>query len=602
MSAAETHQLRGTRLPTPRFRIAPLSKELEAVKGFHDLQTFFPTLSKIYRLSKHQADSVWLDSKWRIASLDISGTSGPCAVRLVPNVDVSGGANPLQEQTRRDAYLKVTHLLDPIRWMKGAYSLPKHAGLPWHNKTWMTASQKLQDPWNQAYVETMASYALGRLREENLSPHFNHFYGAFCASAEVYRYNLTTDFASMRLARWFWGGIKRGMYSIKVINKLHPDTDISNDANVQEYLRQPSESELDRAEYEETDDEESEDDEIKTESVAVEDAGDAVIEGSADAELESLHSDALDGISYVGEEPEQVSRRPGGLTASSYGSNDSLDDIQVYAEFKDFPVMLIAVDKNQGTMDSLLEESEERVGAAPGTPEWELRWSAWLFQVIAALSCAQTLLGFTHNDLHTNNIVWSPTTEEWLYYTNRAGAVFRVPTFGKIFRIIDFGRAIFTINGYQFISDDFKAGNDAEGQYCFRPLHPRPPAEEEVSPNPSFDLCRLAVSLFESLYPETPDPKKGGKMLSSEDGLEMAETVSPLFNVLWSWMIDDEGRNVLIESNGEERFPDFDLYKHIAAHVHKAVPAQQFSDPAFDQFQVAASEVPAEVKRWALFC
>jgi hypothetical protein len=90
-------------------------------------------------------------------------------------------------------------------------------------------------------------------------------------------------------------------------------------------------------------------------------------------------------------------------------------------------------------------------------------------------------------------------------------------------------------------------------------------------------------------------------VLSSEEGLEVRETVSPLYNALWSWLIDDDGRNVLIEPDGEERFPDFDLYKHIAAKIHSAVPALQLTHPAFDRFQVSPSEVGADVRKWSLF-
>jgi hypothetical protein len=218
--------------------------------------------------------------------------------------------------------------------------------------------------------------------------------------------------------------------------------------------------------------------------------------------------------------------------------------------------------------------------------------------VVAALTVAQTIIGFTHNDLHTNNIVWIPTKEEFLYYTLKSGATFKVPTFGKLFRIIDFGRAIFTINKAQFISDDFRVGNDADGQYSFYPLHENP--DEEVLPNPSFDLCRLAVSLFEALYPNRPDELEGGNVLSSEDGFVVNETVSPLCNCLWSWMIDDFGANVLLNPDGSERFPDFDLYKHIAAYVHVAIPSQQFTHPTFDQFQINPSEV-GDVRKWQLF-
>jgi len=577
--------LRGAKLPSPRFRLAPLSDELHHVRGFHDLQTFFPTLSKIYRLSKHHSQDVWLDSKMRISSLDISGTSGPCRLSLIPNMDCSGGAEASAEKTVVPAFLKVTHLLDPVRWMKGQYSLPRHTGLPWHNKTWTTASNKLQDPWNQAYVETMAAYALGRLREEGITPHFNLFYGAFCARANLYRYNLTDEFQTYRNARWFWGGQKRGLYKLCLVDSRTPDVPVDKEI-ADELLREPSESDSDY--------ESEEASEASEEEIVVDDADADAQFGNL--EMGSLHSDQMSELEFAEEsESESESEK------SEDESEEEEEDIyKVYAEFNEFPVMLIALEENMGTMDSLLEKHDE-VGAEPGTAEWETRWCAWLFQVTAALSVAQDLLGFTHNDLHTNNVVWSRTAEEYMYYTNRSGAVFKVPTFGKLFRIIDFGRAIFKINQSLFISDDFKKGNDAEGQYCFKPLHPRPSPEEEVHPNPSFDLCRLAVSLFEALFPDAPEDKEGGKLLSSEEGLEVQETVSPLYNMIWSWMIDDEGRNILIEPDGEERFPDFELYRHIAAKIHGAVPARQFSEAAFDQFQVSPSEVEAGVKKWSLF-
>lgn len=570
--------LRGIQVPLPRFRIAEINKELTCVKGFNSLQTFFPTLSKLYRLTKHQMNNVWLDSKWRIVGLDISGTSGPCVLSLIPNEDVSGNIMP--EKKTHNAFLKVTHLLDPVRWMKGKYSLPKHTGLPWHNKTWANAWTKLQDSWNQAYVETIAAYALGRLRDENISPHFNEFYGAFCARADIYRFNLTEDFGSYKNARWFWNAHKHDLFKIHVVNLNDPDVPITKEM-LDEILREPSitgsivDSDTDCEDH--IDGNEGDEDEILiTETNDIIDSED----------IQSLHSDEMSDVSYAN-------------GSDKISENNGLDDnLKIYAELFNFPVMLIAVEHNSGTMDELFNNLEE-IGATPGTPEWETCWSAWIFQVIAALSVAQAFIGLTHNDLHTNNIVWTPTTEEFLYYTLKSGATFKVPTFGKLFRIIDFGRAIFTINGVQFISDDFRANNDADGQYSFKPLHPKP--REEILPNPSFDLSRLAVSLFESLFPDEPEEKEGGCILSSEDDLIMNETTSHLCNCLWMWMVDDDGKNILIEPNGDERFPGFDLYKHIAAKVHGAVPSEQFKHPAFDRFQVNPSTV-GSVKKWSLYC
>ena len=568
-------------LPAPRFRMAPMADNLSNVSGFRGLQTYFPALSKLYRITKHQTNHIWLDSAQRITGIDISGTSGPCRLYLTSNTDNSG-ATPNSDSEPRNAFLKVTHLLDPIRWMKGEYSIPKQTGLPWHSKTWSAAWTKLQDSSNQAYVEVLASYALGKLRDGGVSPHFNQFYGGFCATADVYRYNLTEEFQSFRNTRWFWHGQKRGLYRIHV---AHADgsSDPIDDSVLEDILREPSEfdTESDTESIDEGGD-------IALEGEAEEEAegGDTAHAAAADGDIASLHSDEMDKVSFVDENGDEITE-----------GTELEDDYKIYAEVRDFPVMMIGIENNSGTMDALLDNYSE-VGASPGSDLWEMSWSAWIFQVIAALSAAQAVFAFTHNDLHTNNIVWTPTEEEFMYYKKRSGEVFKVPTYGKLFRIIDFGRAIFSINSTQFISDDFKSGNDADGQYSFKPLHPKP--IKEVGPNPSFDLARLAVSLFDSLYPDPPAALEGGAVLSSEGGVEVLETVSPLYNVLWTWMLDDEGRNILVEPSGEERFPDFDLYKHIAAHVHGAVPMKQLSKPAFDRFQVNPSEV-GEVRAWSLF-
>ncbi len=499
-----------------------------------------------------------MDTAWRIQELDCSGTTGPCRIHVVPNSDASGGATPVP----RDAFLKTTHLLDPIQWMRGQYALPKESGLPWHRKAWQRAWTKLQDPWNQAYVETVAAYALGQLREKNLSPHFNIFYGAFCARAQTYRYNLTDDFSSYRHERWFWRGFNKNLFRISVRNTEDPTEPVPQDF-LDEIFRQDLIQEGDESE------------DGSEEELSVPDIG-----GGDSGSLKS--ADSMNDLSY------QDSSEHG---SDSDEDDDAEDGVNIYADFENYPVMLIISERNSGTMDDLFD-SEER------GEDWDTRWSAWTFQVVAALSCAQTMFGFTHNDLHTNNIVWVETPETHIYYKKRDGTTYRVPTFGKIFRLIDFGRTILTINGQIFISDDFKDGNDAEGQYAFPPLVAR--ADPVVPPNPSFDLARLAVSMLDGVFPVKPAVATGGAVLSQERGLTVRETVSPLYNLLWSWMIDDEGRNILVNPDGSERFPDFDLYKHIGAHVHRAIPAQQFGSRALDQFAVA--DVPAGAQVYSLFC
>ena len=554
--------LRGISIKEPAFYCGTLPSEFQKVRGYMGLQTFFPTLVNLNsNIGKVRDKEVWIDHTWKIVAMDLSGGTGVCNVKIQRNT----GANNEPSESRR-VFLKVTHLLDPIHWIRGEYSLPKDAALPGNQRTWATAWKKLHEPCNQAYIESVASYALGRLAEEGITPHFNHFYGSFCAKASTYRYNLTEDFYSYRDERWFWKGYDNTLFKLSVRDRKNPNAPVPE--RVQQYV---FDADIDNSSSISTDLGEQE-----LENIVV----DSVKEGS-------IHSaDSMRSISF---------ENSSSLSSSSGLSSDMsniLEAYEVYAEMSNYPVMLIFTQMNEGTMEDLLTNFEE-VGASPGMVEWEERWTAWLFQIIAALVCAQKVIGFTHNDLHTNNIVWTKTEEEFLYYRTGAGVIYRVPTFGKIFKIIDFGRAIFTVNETMYISDDFKEDNDAGEQYAFSPLCDK--YEKEVPPNPSFDLCRLAVSLLGNLFPLKPDEIEDGNVLSKEKGLVVKETVSELYNLLWSFMIDDEGKNVFINPDESERFPNFDLYKHIAEWVHVAVPAEQVGKAIFRGFVIGG--VSGEGKR-----
>ena len=65
--------------------------------------------------------------------------------------------------------------------------------------------------------------------------------------------------------------------------------------------------------------------------------------------------------------------------------------------------------------------------------------------------------------LHTNNIMYEKTDKKypWLYYCFN-GTYYKVPTFGKIFKIIDFGRAIYNFRDQVICSDSFHS----KGRCC----------------------------------------------------------------------------------------------------------------------------------------
>jgi hypothetical protein len=58
----------------------------------------------------------------------------------------------------------------------------------------------------------------------------------------------------------------------------------------------------------------------------------------------------------------------------------------------------------------------------------------------------------------------------------------------------------------------------------------------------------------------------------------------PIYDLIISWIYDDSGVNVLYKKNGEDRYPDFKLYKMIARIVHNHTPASQLLHPCFEKY------------------
>jgi hypothetical protein len=106
--------------------------------------------------------------------------------------------------------------------------------------------------------------------------------------------------------------------------------------------------------------------------------------------------------------------------------------------------------------------------------------------------------------------------------------------------------------------------------------------------------------VIEGLFREVPANREGGVVLSDELDRRQMETESDLYNVLWQWLIDEDGRNVLWDADESERYPGFDLYTVIAQKVKGAVPREQLDKAAFARFCVGS--VPEGEKVYSMFC
>ena len=217
---------------------------------------------------------------------------------------------------------------------------------------------------------------------------------------------------------------------------------------------------------------------------------------------------------------------------------------------------MICLEKCDGTLDKLFEDEDINIDNGASA----------LFQVIMTLIIYQKMFDFTHNDLHTNNIMYIKTDKEYIDYIYECKQ-YRVPTYGRLYKVIDFGRAIYKLNGKQYCSDSFAPGGDAATQYNIEPFMNN--KKPRLDPNPSFDLCRLACSIFDFII--------------DNEELDLSK-LDDFQRIVYKWCSDDNGKNILYKRSGEERYPNFKLYKMIARTVHSCVPQEQLAEPIFAQF------------------
>ena len=228
---------------------------------------------------------------------------------------------------------------------------------------------------------------------------------------------------------------------------------------------------------------------------------------------------------------------------------ESLSDVESegpntfkYIILKNYPVQLIITEKLEFTLDEYVKENLIETN----------EWLSILFQICFGLAVAQKKYKFCHNDLHSANIMFKETNEKYLYYKINK-TYFKIPTFGKIAKIIDFGRATFKYDDVIYFSSAFDENGEAEGQYDY-------PQENSLDncktkPNYSFDLVRLATSIIEYVDPDTD-----------------------VYKLLKLWMTD---KNNKFQINEED---SFDMYINIAKNMKNAVPHKQFNKKVFKQF------------------
>jgi hypothetical protein len=540
-------------------------------------------------------------------------------------------------------FVKYSPLLDPIRYLSGKYepTLAAKSSLPKYDSTPDTCEEKMLNTNNSSYVDGFFSYLTSCALHTHGIVHGLDYYGSYLCKQREFSTNVFDDIDYLADCSFFntyenerftidysqFGDDETSMTNsgnnkwMKLRNKLNPvlhkgnnvpikiteddieitvaDTDTATASLSAEEVVPVLSTSLDIVEINMDDfdthqtdidirncnktprnndrnsdsDSDSETSQSNSSYTTMEsDSGDDDIDSDVDNTSKedagnNRHDDSgSDGGSDGSNSDGSNSDSDGGSDRDESGSgsgseySDYSDDEQIIVKIKDFPIQAILLEKCVSTLDNIMMHDEL-------TKE---EWTSLLFQVIMTLVIYQKMFAFTHNDLHTNNIMFIETTEEFIYYLFE-GQYYKVPTYGRIFKIIDFGRAIYKFRGELICSDSFHPKGDAATQYNFPPFYN--PDKPTVEPNFSFDLCRLACALFDYFV---YDLRKVEKLCKTD----------PIIKLVVKWTMDDKGRNVLYKSSGEERYPDFKLYKMISRSVHGHIPANEIHTPIFDEYKI----------------
>jgi len=485
---------------------AALFQDLETHAGVHAAQNYVPLYTRFFALNATNWTSVTLEHPMELLSVTgVDDGRYTCTVR-----DGAGTRSV-------SAFFKLCPLVDPAKYLTGVYanqdlSLPTLEG---------SAHPKLMDKNNSAYIDSFFYYLTSRLRQAGFV-HGLEFYGSFLGQKRGFHYNLEDDADFCMNCTYF----EKNNNVLFSVNKETP---------VREKLAFGDDVDL---EFDELD---------ADPFVNVSEAD--IAEVQVDAPKDSLRLRGHSMCSSNSSNTEGDVDEPDYDIENDMYSGSSADEL--VATIENFPVQLVAMEACTNTLDSLLRH----LSAAELT--------AALMQVILTLLTYNRIFQFTHNDLHTNNIMYVPTDEPYLYYQYKETS-YRVPTYGRIFKLIDFGRSIYTFSERRFVSDSFAPDGDASSQYNIEPY--LNPDKEVLDANYSFDLCRLACSMLDML-PETPE-------------------FEPLARLVEEWCLDDKKRNVVYKQNGDERYPCFKLYKMIARTVHAHTAEAQLRRALFQQFIV----------------
>jgi len=465
---------------------------------------------------------------------------------------------------KSEIFIKYSPLIDPIKYMVGKYKNIKSGlfDLPHINKQHICS--KTDDNNNSAYIDSFFSFLTNKLLESNNFINGSKFYGSYLANKADFKINIYDDIEYLDDSTFF----NENKDTLFKIDKSYYDELYHNDSrNHKKHISIGSNINLDCVENFNHELVESIFASPTKENIRMLDISNNLIYNSPitpksdDSSSCSSRESNTSNEKSDDDDEDNTNENTEDSESSSVSNTDSdfqEDEENIFAYINNFPVDIICLESCDETLDHYMMNNDIE------NDEWE----TILFQIIMTLITYQKAFSFTHNDLHTNNIMHIKTDKKYIAYKYN-DIYYKVKTFGKIWKIIDFGRAIYKFQGKTLCSDSFHPLGDAATQYNCEPYFNE--NKQKLEPNNSFDLCRLGCSLFDYFLDE-PNEAFDTNNLDSIQKLVI------------EWCQDDNFKNILYKKSGEERYPEFKLYKMISRNVHNHTPQKQLERSMFSKF------------------
>lgn len=521
------------------------------------------------------------------------------------------------EGRKRKVFFKYSPLLDPLYYITGYYhNNPDAFNLPQFGKNHTIS--KVDNVNNAAYIDNFFYYLADKIGKNYRFPHALSYYGSFLGIKTDFKFEVSDDLDTLEDSIFFhknhgktfhltndhYGEIfdaftRKNREPLQITISEHKSNIEKNNGEFSDDLK----IELNADEYPDVihdlfHSSDIIDNDINhnvcecadyTDELKV---NDDVIYFADESESSEIESDSeisdSESNTNTGENLDDNENVDLGVCDSSetdfttdedeMDEGDCYDDEDIYASIREFPTQMICLEKLYDTLDNHMEHNDISVN----------EWTSILIQIIMTLTVYQKIFDFTHNDLHTNNIMYQKTKHKFILYKIN-DQYYEIPTFGRIYKLIDFGRAIFRFKDKRYCSDSYEPlHGDASTQYNCEPFFN--PDKPRIEPNHSFDICRLSCSLYDYFFHS-----------------EEHDIHHPIFKLVREWCVDDEGKHILYkneeklwnnpDSELKERFPGFKLYKSIARLVTKHVPVDIIQHEHFVTFKVNTKRAKTLMKR-----